>query len=492
MTRTFNCASCSAPLDFTGEMMQKCGHCGSTVIAPSELFYAEDPRPFSDLSSLTGKALKIAEIQRLIREDKMIHAIKEFRETFGVGLKEAKDAVEAMQRGEGLDVSGVNVRVVERSPGRESNVAEIQRLIRSGQKIQAIKVFRETFGVGLKEAKDAVEAMERGKSFNNLDLHEIKIDTVALKGAGRVVGGTALIMLIVGVAILGVVVAAVAYFSFSSRNTLQAPANNPVPVTPPSSSGGKGSVTTELLKFGGDGVGQGQFKDNRSVAVDGKGRIYSSDYTPIRVQVFDADGKFINQIKPEDGQILYGLVADKDGSLFVATERSIYKFEGETGKQIAKIGEVSPRGMALSLDGKIVVADDGRGISVFDRDLKRTKHFKDATQQASSRIGFRNVAVGTDGTIFVTERTSQDICRFSPEGKFLNRFPSQLSSINALAVDHSGRLFVSSASTIKVFDHTGTPAGTFDSYQAFGMAFTPEGDMLLASRPFIVKYRVDL
>jgi len=39
---------------------------------------------------------------------------------------------------------------------------EIKRLIRSGRKIEAIKLYRERFtGVGLKDAKDAVEAIER-------------------------------------------------------------------------------------------------------------------------------------------------------------------------------------------------------------------------------------------------------------------------------------------------------------------------------------------
>lgn len=38
-------------------------------------------------------------------------------------------------------------------------LAEVQDLVRRGKKIQAIKVYREHTGVGLKEAKDAVEAM---------------------------------------------------------------------------------------------------------------------------------------------------------------------------------------------------------------------------------------------------------------------------------------------------------------------------------------------
>lgn len=42
----------------------------------------------------------------------------------------------------------------------EGSDEEIWALLRSGQKIQAIKLYRERTGVGLKEAKDYVEQLE--------------------------------------------------------------------------------------------------------------------------------------------------------------------------------------------------------------------------------------------------------------------------------------------------------------------------------------------
>ena len=41
---------------------------------------------------------------------------------------------------------------------------EALKWVRKGNKIEAIKVYRELTGVGLKEAKDAVEALERQMS----------------------------------------------------------------------------------------------------------------------------------------------------------------------------------------------------------------------------------------------------------------------------------------------------------------------------------------
>ncbi|MBI3099817.1 MAG: ribosomal protein L7/L12 [Planctomycetes bacterium] len=47
-------------------------------------------------------------------------------------------------------------------PLTEEGRAAVLDLIRQNRKIEAIKAYREKTGSGLKEAKDAVEAMERG------------------------------------------------------------------------------------------------------------------------------------------------------------------------------------------------------------------------------------------------------------------------------------------------------------------------------------------
>jgi ribosomal protein L7/L12 len=83
-----------------------------------------------------------------------IEAIKLFRERTGAGLKESKDAVEAIQRGQAFPA---------RSLGDRAFDDELATLLEQGQKIEAIKRYREVTGVGLKQAKDAVEAIQRGQ-----------------------------------------------------------------------------------------------------------------------------------------------------------------------------------------------------------------------------------------------------------------------------------------------------------------------------------------
>jgi large subunit ribosomal protein L7/L12 len=71
----------------------------------------------------------------------------------GAGLKEAKDAVEALER-------GGSPSTTRETSGDDP---EILNLLRAGQKIRAIKLYREKTGVGLAEAKNAVEALARAQ-----------------------------------------------------------------------------------------------------------------------------------------------------------------------------------------------------------------------------------------------------------------------------------------------------------------------------------------
>ena len=91
------------------------------------------------------------ELQALLAQKRVIDAIKLCRERTGLGLKEAKDLVDAVA--EGRDA------VVPAAPTASTDF-DLLPLLREGRKIEAIKLYRERTGVGLKEAKDAVDALE--------------------------------------------------------------------------------------------------------------------------------------------------------------------------------------------------------------------------------------------------------------------------------------------------------------------------------------------
>jgi streptogramin lyase len=282
-----------------------------------------------------------------------------------------------------------------------------------------------------------------------------------------------MVAVIGGIIALGAVVVAavIVYFVFSSGRKTPVTTVTPSPnASTPEAKAVESSPFTELMKIGGEGNGDGRFKDNRHVTVDGKGRIYSSDYSPMQVQVFDGDGKFINSWKPEQGVNLYDLAADRDGNLFVANDRGVFKIEGESGKLLAKDDRLQPRGLALSSDGKLIVTE-GRSFSIFDRSLKLIKKVENAAEQASSSFGFDKVAVDGEGTIYLLGRNEKDVFRFSPDGKFLNRFTHSANSANAIAVDPAGRIFVAVTSSIKVLGAAGQTHADLNAYPSVGNAF---------------------
>ena len=105
------------------------------------------------------------EIQDLLRKDGKIEAVKRVRERTGWGLKEAKDAVDAVAAGRRpggawADGGGGGFRGGAEETGPSGDVErEVWDLLVAGRKIDAIKRVRERDGCGLKEAKDKVEAV---------------------------------------------------------------------------------------------------------------------------------------------------------------------------------------------------------------------------------------------------------------------------------------------------------------------------------------------
>ncbi len=63
--------------------------------------------------------------------------------------------------------------------------AELQALVAAGRKIEAIKRYRELTGVGLKEAKDAVEALMRGASLPSREPGEVPFEAEIISTSSR-------------------------------------------------------------------------------------------------------------------------------------------------------------------------------------------------------------------------------------------------------------------------------------------------------------------
>jgi large subunit ribosomal protein L7/L12 len=130
--------TCSACGHASPAGAQRCENCGVRIAEESE-------------AGRVSPSELVDRVQALLDAGQKIAAIKAFREATGASLVEAKAAVEALERGGPLSS--------ELAPA--SSEEEVLALLKQGQKINAIKLYRQRTGAGLKEAKDAVEELAR-------------------------------------------------------------------------------------------------------------------------------------------------------------------------------------------------------------------------------------------------------------------------------------------------------------------------------------------
>jgi ribosomal protein L7/L12 len=89
------------------------------------------------------------ELRTLLGTGHKLAAIKRAREVLDLGLAEAKELVEAIERGAVLEPTAAAAGLND----------ELRLLVAQGRKIEAIKRAREALGLGLAEAKDFVESI---------------------------------------------------------------------------------------------------------------------------------------------------------------------------------------------------------------------------------------------------------------------------------------------------------------------------------------------
>jgi len=182
---------------------------------------------------------------------------------------------------------------------------------------------------------------------------------------------------------------------------------------------------TSDLSIGSQGQAAGQFDQPKGVAVDADGNIYAGDIGNHRIQVFSPEGKFLREwgsqgSAPGQFNEPWGLAVDSErGFVYVADtwNHRIQKFD---------------------LDGKFITqwgtfADNGGA----------------ATGAESQFWGPRDVAVDSEGNVYVTDTGNKRVQEFDADGKFLGQWggvganPGQFSEPVGIAISAtSGDIFV--------------------------------------------------
>ncbi len=119
------------------------------------------------------------EIKGLLAEGRKLDAVKLYKERTGLGLKDAKDAVEALE---------VNADPTPPTGIDSAFEAELLSLLGRGEKLAAVKRYRQQTGRPLLESKQAVEALATRHG-------------LATAGTGTSSGGPLLLLLLAAAAI---------------------------------------------------------------------------------------------------------------------------------------------------------------------------------------------------------------------------------------------------------------------------------------------------
>ena len=466
MPKVLTCSTCAAPLSLPESAQQTtvCSYCGSTLLLPEEMWGTNSGAGWTTLSgdSVLAQAGRIAEIARLIRSNRKIDAIKLYRETFGVGLKEAKDAVERLESGKPVSLISV---------GGSDPLHATARAIQS------------------QNAQDVIKKTMR----------PILIIVVATVALGLII---ALVAIAGGLAAVFSALRSDPNPRTASTTTTTSTQPAPVRNTPPV----RNEFAEPVLEFGSEGIGAGQFDDARSVAVDQDGRIYVGEYSAGRIQVFDSQGRFVTQWAIDRNRALLNLIADRRGTVYAVHPGTILRIDGATGTQRGPVA-LPPSGSkfgtctdaAITLDGSLVVLDTYSHIAWLGND-GQMKNVVDTNEKAGERISLRHIVVDGSGDIYCLDDVRDCVFKFGADGRYINRFggrdkfarsdqPGQLNSPRGIAVDGKGRVYVAD-SGIVVFDSSGRYISTIGKGVVFGMVVNDRNEIFATSRNDhkIVKY----
>lgn len=470
---------------------------GKAAEAVDKMFRGEGVQIVSG-DSLVGKQDldKLAEVGIMIAQGRKIDAIKLYRQMYGVGLKEAKDAVEKMMRGKPIQVTSSSYTTyqtefseVEDQEGKTpdlNKLAEMGEMIAKGKKIEAIKLYREAYGVSLKEAKEAVEKIMEGGTVSVGDLR--RADRTAGHRARSGCAGSFVFT-------FGLVLLA---FYLVSQFVPNDPFSRMFDLVNPF------SFATKEMSFGGEGIGPGYFSDLREIAVDKAGHVYLVDYGLGQVQVFDAAGEYLTFWTTEEDVYITSLAADKNGTAYVLYQGKVFLYEGTTGEPLGQLHYVddwSFEDVAVTPDGGVVAlwGSWDNDLVRFDSEGQMMWVVKSAMSVHSDEDeGSGRMTVDGLGNIYVVGADNQAVFKFSSDGKLITRFGSEgdgdgeFTSVSSVAVDRQGRVYVGDFWGIKVFDPEGRYVDTITlAAYPYDLAFNDNNQLLVVMQNQVHVYTIN-
>ena len=481
MTDILQCPNCKAGLSYPAGSQAttiRCEYCQTTVIVPETLRRGDSGQR---AGAAQGEALQDALI--LLRNGRKVEAIKRIREGFNIGLTEAKTMVEALEQSETFrgggqagefDVATLTAAAAApAAPTRQRSgagciVAVIAVIVIGVGALGPLMLSGGLAAWGLTQADTmvaTVEAVVNGPQVEVLGAEAIQATVEAALGED---GGAGL-------------------NAEAIQATVEAALNGQVG---PALTAAPGPFR-ELLVIGGqEGTGPGFFNDTRHVGMDGEGNIYAADYAGGRVQVFGPDGAFVDLYLLPDEPYIGSMAVDRGGTLYAVISGVIQRFEARSG---AALGPLGPTNADLDV---VAVGPDGAVYGLGTERLLRFDRNGAVTLDVTNplpeerRMSFYYDALAVDGAGNIFVINEEAVLRFSPAGRFVDRFGSEGNGVDqfrsapyAIAIDGRGRIVVSDGQRLLLFDNDGRylDGARYEGF-TFSMTFTDAGQLLLMDR----------
>jgi 4-amino-4-deoxy-L-arabinose transferase-like glycosyltransferase/sugar lactone lactonase YvrE len=244
------------------------------------------------------------------------------------------------------------------------------------------------------------------------------------------------------------------------------PASEPVvvPTPPPAAMGTR--VVTFVNAWGDPGDGPGELDEPRGVAASLDGRVYVADTGNARIQVFDGEGRFLDQWGDEVLGEPFDLTVSQDGRVYVVDTEydSLFVFSADgqlEGRWGERWGLFDPRGVAVDWEGHVYVANTGDNVvlevSPEGQVLGRYGAFGYGAGDLNQPS---DVAVDEEGHLYVVDVENRRVQVLDRTGSYVREWP--ISAANTVDSPHivwgkDGLLYLTDPemATVVVYDEYG-------------------------------------
>ncbi|MBL0088437.1 MAG: 6-bladed beta-propeller [Ideonella sp.] len=224
------------------------------------------------------------------------------------------------------------------------------------------------------------------------------------------------------------------------------------------------------------------------IDIDDAGNVYVVDGTAKRVQVYDAEGRFLRTLgQGQKWSRPAGIAVDNARRRVYVTDAGgvdtddhlVRALDMDSGQALFDIGKRGdgpgefnlPRDAVVAADGRLFVVDGGNfRIQVFDAQGKFLKTFGTVGRQSGQFSRPKEIAADAQGNLYVVDTAFGNFQIFDPEGRLLldvgvrgsSDGPARFMLPSGIAVDVDGRVYMVDQffRKVEVFRPASLPAGS--------------------------------